>query len=157
MRSVLLLGIFVSCVLGGAACQSYREQLQRGQGYYEQNQYEQAEQVLRLLEPELDVLSEAEQVRYFYLRGMSHYRRGDMYEAYYWLSLAQGSVEEVQGALQRDEEQRLERSWLDATAATGGLAARQRASTVQEELPCRWSSECREGFVCKEGICRSFE
>src|SRR5690606_22971134 len=83
--------------LGGVGCQNYSEQLARGQGYYERNQYEAALSVWRNLEADQNSLTRPEVVRYCYLRGMTDFRLGYRVDARYWLGLARAGLNRAQG------------------------------------------------------------
>ena len=67
--AALLLG---SLALG--ACQTYRDDLNRAQRYYEDNQFASALALFRSLERDTDSLSEHEHARYAYVRGMTDLR-----------------------------------------------------------------------------------
>ncbi|HET9956440.1 MAG TPA: hypothetical protein VFQ61_18150 [Polyangiaceae bacterium] len=73
------------------SCVTYREQLNRGQRLYEENQYERALALLRNLDGDVDSLSSVEQSRYYYLRGMTDYRLGYRAEARHFLATAQAA------------------------------------------------------------------
>ena len=71
-----------------AGCATYREDLYRGQRLYEDNQYERALALWRVLESDTDSLSFNEQARYAYLRGMTDYRLGFRPDSRHWLAIA---------------------------------------------------------------------
>lgn len=140
-------------------CQNYGDQLARGQGYYEQNQYEAALAVWRNLEPDQDSLSRPEVVRYAYLRGMTDYRLGYKAESRYWLGLSRAALNRVQAddgeaaALQPDEMKRLDETLTELNNEVYGLS-----ETPSEEGDalgdrCVWTSDCDSGFACQDGIC----
>lgn len=168
-RSVVPWGLGIvlasSCFAG---CQTYSAELQRGQGYYEQNQYELALSLWRHLETERDSLDEREQVRYFYLRGMTDYRLEYREHAAYWLSLAQGKSRAIPGALRAAEEKRMNDALDDLAAglalpsqpsgATSGSPEGAAPRTPMGSPPlCKWSSECPEGSMCWQGSCAAVE
>ena len=64
-------------------------ELQRGQRYYERNEYESALAVWRSLDANSAALGPHEQTQYAYLRGMTDYRLGFRAEARHWLARAQ--------------------------------------------------------------------
>jgi hypothetical protein len=97
--------VWISLVTLG--CQNYSDQLQRAQSYYERNQYEMALAVVRNLEPDQDSLSDAEAVRYCYVRGMTDYRLGDEVNARYWLGLSVAAAQDNPQALSADEKTRV--------------------------------------------------
>lgn len=148
---LLLLGVWLSSV----ACQSYADQVHRGQSYYEQNLYEQSLAVWRHLEKDLDSLGAAERVRYCYLRGMSGYRLEAKEDARYWLSLARAGSRKTKGALEEDELARLEHALGELNAEVyASLGGNQ---SPGEALSCQWSTDCPEDSVCQQGICNKIE
>ena len=165
-----LAGVGALCSFCIWGCQTYSAELQRGQGYYEQYQYEVALSLWRHLELEMDALDEREQVRYCYLRGMTDYRLGYSNHAVYWLSLAQTASRGRPGALQAAEAERLNDA-LDNLlghpaarrpgAPTGGDQQGPRPTRTGEppstDLRCKWSSECQAGYMCWQGSCAAVE
>ena len=89
--------LWIAVCLG--ACVTYREDLDRGQRFYEQNRYDRALATWRALEPDLDSLEYADQSRYAYLRGMTDYRLGFRPYARYWLGLASAIDQSHPGGL----------------------------------------------------------
>lgn len=83
-------------------CSPYGQQLERGQRYYEENHYEQALAIWRELGTHEDSLSDEEQARFAYLRGMTDFRLGFLEEARYWLSLAKASELLLPASLPRE-------------------------------------------------------
>jgi hypothetical protein len=77
-----------SLLLLASACATYREDLNRGQRLYEENQYEHALAIWRALEADMDSLSRTDQARYAYLRGMTDFRLKFRSDARYWLGIA---------------------------------------------------------------------
>lgn len=104
-------------------CQSYGDQLQRAQSYYERNQYELALAVVRNLEADQDSLSENEMVRYCYVRGMTDYRLGFKEDARYWLGLAKAASKASPVALQQEEQTRVEETLAELNGPIFGLTA----------------------------------
>jgi hypothetical protein len=112
-------------------CQTYRDDLNRGQRYYEDNQYAQALALFRSLEQDTDSLSTHEQARYAYFRGMTDYRlarveggndeRFDRY-ARYWLGLASAINSENPGGLQEHEKKRLTETLTDLNNKAYGIS-----------------------------------
>jgi hypothetical protein len=139
----LLLCFFAS------SCQNYRDQLQRGQGYYEQNQYEAALAVFRNLELDQSALNESEVVRYCYLRGMTDYRLGYRDHARYWLGLGKAADEEGSQTLLPDEKLRLDTTLSELNKEVFGIedapAEAGEQSACGDALPCAVGSECEEG------------
>ncbi len=153
----LLIALATVAPLG---CQNYQDQLQRGQGYYEQNQYEHALALFRHLEKDQDSLSPSERVRYYYLRGMTDFRLQYKADAHYWLGLARAGEKKAEGALDADELQRLEKALeeLDAELHNGPPKAATRPAVPSAGGPrCQWSSECASGLICQDGSCVSIQ
>jgi len=152
--------IALAAIVAALGCQNYQDQLQRGQGYYEQNQYEHALALFRHLEKDQDSLSPSDRVRYYYLRGMTDFRLQYNADARYWLGLSRAGEKKAQGALAADELQRLEKS-LDEldTELHGGQpkAAMQPAVAAPTGPRCQWSSECSSGLICQDGSCVSIQ
>jgi hypothetical protein len=130
-------------------CQNYSQALQRGQGYYERNQYEIALAVFRHLEPDQNSLTADEVVRYCYLRGMTDFRLGYREDARYWLGLSKASQSRTPSALQDDEKARLDASLAELNIDVFG------APKVEEKPPgsCDSSSQCQGTEVCQNGMC----
>jgi len=100
--------LLLAFALGG--CVTYREDLNRGQRLYEENQYERALAIWRTLEPDSDSLSFPDQARYAYLRGMTDYRLGYRPDARHWLAIARATEEQHPGGLADAWKQRLQNS-----------------------------------------------
>jgi len=123
--------VFSTCWLAG--CQTYRDDLNRGQRYYEDNQYAQALALFRSLERDTDSLSVHEQARYAYFRGMTDYRlarveggndeRFDRH-ARYWLGIANAIEKEHPGGLQDHEKQRLNETLQELNDEAFGISSR---------------------------------
>jgi hypothetical protein len=95
------------------ACSTYREDLNRGQRLYEENQYEHALAIWRLLETDMDSLSVNDQARYAYLRGMTDYRLGFRPYARHWLGIAHSIDKQHPGGLNQEWRDRLDKSLAD--------------------------------------------
>jgi len=95
------------------ACTTYREDLNRGQRLYEENQYEHALAIWRLLETDMDSLSLNDQARYAYLRGMTDYRLGFRPYARHWLGIAHSIDKQHPGGLNQEWRDRLDKSLAD--------------------------------------------
>jgi len=137
-----------------SSCQNYKDQLQRGQGYYEQNQYETALAVWRNLEHNQDSLSKPEVVRYTYFRGMTDFRLGFREDARYWLGLAKAGDSASQPALLEDERTRLDETLKDLNQDVFGppeTEEKKEAEVLGDA--CKWTSDCDPGFACQEGTC----
>ncbi|HEY3494650.1 MAG TPA: hypothetical protein VGK73_08200 [Polyangiaceae bacterium] len=94
-------------------CSTYREDLNRGQRLYEENQYEHALAIWRVLEADADSLSINDQARYAYLRGMTDYRLGFRPYARHWLGIARAIDKEHPGGLNQEWRDRLDKSLAD--------------------------------------------
>jgi hypothetical protein len=104
---------FALLALLAIGCTTYREDLNRGQRLYEQNQYEHALAIWRLLEADSDSLSDNDQARYAYLRGMTDYRLGFRPHARHWLGVARALDKEHPGGLNQEWRDRLDKSLAD--------------------------------------------
>jgi hypothetical protein len=129
MRSTAILLVALS--LGGllaAGCQTYRQDLERAQHHYEHNEYEAALALFRVLEPDMDSFSPAEQSQYAYFRGMNDYRlaslapqgsgvadpkKGYRTNARHWLGVAAAIEKVTPGSLNDDQKQRLHETVTD--------------------------------------------
>jgi hypothetical protein len=178
MRSVL---VFLSLTaLATAGCATYREELNRGQRMYEENQYEHALALWRILEDDLDSLSPSDRARYAYLRGMTDYRLGFRADSRHWLALAKVTDQAYAGSLSAAWEERLEQSLTDLNQDVYGAAEKADASGAhaieygkagpndadavdagstsggasQVPVPASPSGHCRSNTDCKKGeIC----
>src|SRR5437763_478778 len=75
-RSPIAMFLLLSCLssaLSLASCVTYAEELNRGQRYFQANEYERALAIWRVLEQNVDSLSSVDRTRYAYLRGMTDY------------------------------------------------------------------------------------
>ncbi|MFO7181853.1 MAG: hypothetical protein DIU78_024355 [Pseudomonadota bacterium] len=118
MRRVWLLGVLLA-----AGCAIFREDLNRGQRLYEENQYERALAVFRALESDMDSLSTEDRARYAYLRGMTDYRLGFREEARHWLGIALAIDTDHAGSLSPEWNQRLQQALDDLNNRVYGLEA----------------------------------
>ena len=128
--SVALLGLALT--LG--ACSTYRDQLNRGQRMYDENEYEHALALWRNLEPDMDSLSFNDQSRYAYLRGMTDYRLGFRADARHWLAIAKAVEQDHPGGLAADWKSRTEEALTDLNKEVygGAEAVDNSASTAVE-------------------------
>jgi hypothetical protein len=94
-------------------CSTYREDLNRGQRLYEENQYEHALAIWRVLEADTDSLSLNDQARYAYLRGMTDYRLGFRPYARHWLGIARAIDKQNPGGLNQEWRDRMDKSLAD--------------------------------------------
>jgi hypothetical protein len=151
-----------------AGCATYRENLYRGQRFYEENQYEKALAIWRVLENDTDSLSKNEQSRYAYLRGMTDYRLGFRADSRHWLAVAKAIDQEHHGGLSPEWKERLEESLDDLNKDVYGGAQRfdKSRSTFKEHVKettddstkpsdgkCYANSDCPEGHICDKKEC----
>jgi hypothetical protein len=127
LKSVRSLAAFLglALMLGSAACNTYADDLSRGQRAFEESEHERALAIFRALEPDLQRLSLEERGHYAYLRGMTDYRIGYKGESRHWLSIAAAIEKEDPGSLPRDWAKRMNESLKDLNEAvyTGGIAS----------------------------------
>jgi hypothetical protein len=127
-RPALLISTALLLAMGAAGCSTYRSDLDRARAHYSANEYEQALALFRVLEPDLDSFSAAEQAQYAFARGMTDYRlaslvppgasvsdpkQGFRSNARHWLAVSRAIEKETPGGLAVDERQRLEEALLD--------------------------------------------
>src|SRR5262245_18329687 len=160
----LWLALLVSLCVG--ACATYREDLNRGQRLYEENEYEHALSIFRVFESDMDSLELNDQARYAYLRGMTDFRLGFRPNARDWLALAKAIEQEHTGGLSPQWKQRLEESLRELNQEVyggGEAAARADAGAPPAQLPpsgpgparkaCTTNTDCPEGLQFKAGEC----
>ncbi len=179
MRTALVL--LLAIALCPVACATYREDLNRGQRMYEENQYEQALALWRGLEQDTDSLSPNDQARYAYLRGMTDYRLGFRADSRHWLAIAKATDQVHVGSLSVEWQERLEQSLTDLNQDVYGGADRLdpsnpraveygKAAPADESSPprsapsaapaaptpngrCSSNSECPSGQICDGKYC----
>jgi hypothetical protein len=105
--------LFAALLLALSACSTYRENLNRGQRMYDENEYERALAIWRNLEPDIDSLSPNDQARYAYLRGMTDYRLGFRPDARHWLAMAKAFDQANPGGLSAEWKGRTEEALND--------------------------------------------
>jgi hypothetical protein len=170
MRAAIVLLLALSV----GACATYREDLNRGQRFYEENDYEHALAIFRYLEPDSDSLSYNDQARYAYMRGMTDYRLGAEFraDARHWLAIAKAIEHEHPGGLSEKWKQLLEEALSDlnrevyahpyaasevapAGKPAGGGEADESAPAPPAKKPgqCSDSSDCQDGYSCQAGEC----
>jgi len=120
MRTALV--FLLAIALCPVACATYREDLNRGQRMYEENQYEQALALWRVLEADTDSLSPSDRARYAYLRGMTDYRLGFRADSRHWLAIAKVTDQAHAGSLSGAWQERLEQSLSDLNQDVYGAA-----------------------------------
>jgi hypothetical protein len=182
MRTALVLLLAIALGLCPFACATYREDLIRGQRMYEENQYEHALALWRVLEDDTDSLGPKDQVRYAYLRGMTDYRLGFRADARHWLGIAKATNQVHGGGLSAAWQERLEQSLTDLNqdvyrsaqdvasnsgAVEYGTATQgdpeQRVDAGPESEPnsgsgsssgrCRSNADCKTGEICDGKSC----
>jgi hypothetical protein len=130
MRTALVLLLAIALGLCPLACATYREDLNRGQRMYEENQYEHALALWRTLEDDADSLSPKDQARYAYLRGMTDYRLGLRADARHWLAIAKATEQAHVGSLNAAWQERLEQSLTDLNQDVYGAAQNSDAANA---------------------------
>ena len=152
------------------ACATYREDLNRGQRFYEENEYERSLAIFRVLESDMDSLELEDQSRYAYLRGMADYRLSFRQDARHWLAVAKAIEQEHPGGLNPQWKQRLEETLneLNQEVYGGSEHADKSRSTSTETTKgpepagetgtkkaggCSANSDCPEGQSCQAGEC----
>ena len=128
LGSVLLAAFTLALPLAPASCATYSQDLERAKTHYDANEYEKALALFRVLEPDMDSLSEAEKTQFAYLRGMTDYRLAGLANsgtgmsnpkqdfrsnARHWLGVASAIEKQTQGGLSGDEKQRLADAMTD--------------------------------------------
>ena len=164
LRLVTAFAILLAC----AGCATYREDLYRGQRLYEENQYERALAIWRMLEADTDSLSVHEQARYAYLRGMTDYRLGFRSDSRHWLAVAKAIEQEHSGGLSPEWKQRMEESLEDLNKDVYGGSERfdKSRSTFKEHVKapgaedarpkdgqCYANADCPAEHICDNRLC----
>jgi hypothetical protein len=107
------LGLVLACTLSIASCVTYAEELNRGQRYFQGNEYERALAVWRVLEADVDSLSPTDRTRYAYLRGMTDYRMSLRDDARHWLALARAYEQATPGGIEEGWRDRMNEALKD--------------------------------------------
>jgi hypothetical protein len=107
------LGLVLACTLSLASCVTYAEELNRGQRYFQANEYERALAVWRVLETDVDSLSPTDRTRYAYLRGMTDYRMSLRDDARHWLALARAYEQATPGGIEEGWRDRMREALKD--------------------------------------------
>jgi hypothetical protein len=110
-RFLLAGALAFAFLLGG--CVTYSEELNRGQRYFQANEYERALSVWRVLEANLDSLSPMEKTRYAYLRGMTDYRMAMRADARHWLGIARAYEQGAPGGIEEGWRDRMKEAMKD--------------------------------------------
>lgn len=103
-----------------AGCTTWRDELERGQTYYAENQFENAMAMWRAVEPHEVDLAAPERVRYAFHRGMTDYRLGFKDHARHWLAVARSMEAANAGSLDRPAKELLTRTLADLEAEFHG-------------------------------------
>ena len=170
MRIAARIAAFLILAVSVVGCATYREDLNRGQRLYEENEYEHALAIWRELEPDADSLSYMNQARYAYLRGMTDYRLGFRPDARHWLAIAKATEQEHPGGLRPQWKDRLEKALKDlnkdvyggsdelakskssATETTKGPTGDAGASSSAPKA-CQSNADCPDGQQCQASHC----
>lgn len=154
----VLAGLLLALSLVG--CATYREDLNRGQRFYEENEYTRALAIFRVLETDMDSLELQDQARYAYLRGMTGYRLGFRPDARHWLALAKAIEQEHPGGLQPQWKQRLDESLTDLNKdvyggadSMGSDAGATAAENPAALPPAGCGAGCPSGQTCQSNEC----
>jgi hypothetical protein len=105
--------ILLGCALLVSSCVTYAEELNRGQRYFQANEYERALAVWRVLETDIDSLSPMDRTRYAYLRGMTDYRMSLRADARHWLALARAYEQATPGGIEESWRDRMKEALKD--------------------------------------------
>ncbi len=157
--------LIVALAVPLAACATYREDLNRGQRLYDENDYERALAIWRVLERDTDSLQLTDQARYAYLRGMTDLALGFRPDARHWLAIAKATELQHPGGLSEQWKQRMEQEIdkLNQEVYGGAEASRESASTAVERTtviddqgkaaPTACTPACPSDQVCQSGEC----
>lgn len=105
--------LFLGCLLLLISCVTYAEELNRGQRYFQGNEYERALAVWRVLEADIDSLSVTDRTRYAYLRGMTDYRMSLRPDARHWLAIARAYEQATPGSIEESWRERMKEALKD--------------------------------------------
>jgi hypothetical protein len=129
MREKALPGLWVlgvlGALLGSSGCNTYADELTRGQRAFEESEHERALAIFRVLEPDVQRLSLTDRAHYAYLRGMTDYRIGYKAESRHWLSIAGAIEKQTPGSLPAGWSKRMTEALKDLNDAvyTSGIAS----------------------------------
>jgi hypothetical protein len=104
-----------------AACAGHSDAIERGQRYYEDNQYERALALWRDLDRRDATLPPAERARFAYFRGMTDYRLGFRDDARHWLAIAKARDVDGSAGLGATWRERLDGALADLDRETFGI------------------------------------
>jgi hypothetical protein len=150
-------------------CATYREHLTRGQRLYQENKYEDALAIWRVLEADMDSLDPGDQARYAYLRGMTDFRLGFRDDARHWLAISKAINAAHPGGLSGDWPERVDAALTDlnrevyglAQPAAGDSAAAASGSSTSAPVEgfdtptCQSDANCKLPESCIAGHCRA--
>jgi hypothetical protein len=105
--------VFIACALSLPSCVTYAEELNRGQRYFQANEYERALAVWRILETDIDSLPPTDRTRYAYLRGMTDYRMSLRDDARHWLAIARAYEQASPGGIEEGWRDRMKDALKD--------------------------------------------
>lgn len=143
MRSI---GSLFLMVLLAGGCSTYREELNRGQRLYDENEYERALAIWRDVELDMDSLSDNDQARYAYLRGMTDYRLGFRPDARHWLAIAKAIDMAHPGGLSGDWKGRVEEALNDLNREIyGGAESVSESTSVEHTKPAEGTAPAPQG------------
>jgi hypothetical protein len=149
-------------------CGTYRDHLSRGQRLYQENKYEDALAIWRVLEADMDSLDDGDQARYAYLRGMTDFRLGFRDDARHWLAIAKALNAAHPGGLSGDWPTRVDAALANLNREVYGLGPEEEAtpgatsgSSAGEAAPvegfdtpsCASDANCALQESCVEGHC----
>ncbi len=158
-KLALFLGVAV------LACSTYRDHLVRGQRLYQENKYDEAIAVWRVLELNMDSLEYGDQARYAYLRGMTDYRLGFRQDARHWLAIAKAIEQEHPGGLVGDWPKRIDAALTELNREVYGISASEDGDGAEatpntegfDAVACASDADCKLQETCVEGACRPSE
>jgi hypothetical protein len=127
----------LALVVAVPACETYQDELARGQRAFEENEHERALAIFRRLEPDLSHLSVPERAQFAYLRGMTDFRIGYKLHARHWLAIAKALDDQAPGLLPADWKTRMSETLtqLNEEVYGGGIEslANAKAGPVEKE------------------------
>lgn len=152
MRSPVLFALAAALSLsvgafGGVGCATYTQDLERAQRHYDDNQFEKALALCRVLEDDLDSLSAADKAKFAYLRGMTDYRLAGVSQAgtnvadprkafrdnaRHWLAIASAIDQKTPGGITAEQKPRLTEALDDLNKDVFGGAAGEPAAAPIE-------------------------
>ena len=170
MRSLVVLSSLVLALFASVGCATYRQDLERAQLHYDENRFEGALALLRVLEHDSDSLTPAQRVRYAYLRGMTDFRLSELAEpgngsvdpkvdfrmnARHWLGVAAAAEVATPNSLSADEKARLDDTLKDLDRDVHGGTGPVPAPKAPAAAACKNDKQCPGDDVCRQGRCVS--